>query len=266
MAETPLSPESVGEYYDQWTERYFAGFGDTFQACRPTHTADLHQYILERSGIRDGERVLDAGCGICGPSLYFASHRDLLIDAVTVSEHQVTMARERVRRAGLEGKVKVYLADFHRLDDHFPAARFDRVLFLESLSHSADTLAALRSVFRVLRAGGVVYIKDFFEKQCDCDEERRRVREVIERVNRTFVLKTPVLRRTVELLREVGFVQLSMGSVEFPNDTSVWRRFNDLHAFDVYGGNPPFPWSDWCELRFMKPISAVASHASRTME
>ena len=253
MADDDLSPRKVGQYYDDWTARYRSSFGDTFQACRPTNLADLHQYILERSGIRDGERVLDAGCGVCGPSLFFAAHRDISIDAVTVSDRQVTTACHLIAEAGLDARIRVHLADFSRLGEQFPADTFDRVLFLESLSHAADPVAPLQGVYDVLKPGGVVYIKDFFEKSFDTEEDRRRVREVIARVDRTFVLRTPQLRHTVAVLEQIGFQELSTEPVLFPNDTSVWSSFDDAHRFDIYGGGEPFQWCDWIELKFQKP-------------
>jgi cyclopropane fatty-acyl-phospholipid synthase-like methyltransferase len=253
MANEDVTPEKVGKYYDEWTERYRSSFGDTFQAYRPANSTDLHQYILERAGIRDGDRVLDAGCGICAPSIFFAAHRNVVIDAVTVSERQVETARGLVSQVGLGDKIKVHLADFHRLEDHFSEATFDRAVFLESLSHAAEPGGPLRSVFNVLKPGGVVYIKDFFEKQCDTEEERRLVHEVVERVDRTFALRTPSLQHTVDAITRIGFRQLRAEPIRFTSDNSVWRRFNDAHGFDLYGGKEARQWCDWLELTFERP-------------
>jgi sterol 24-C-methyltransferase len=255
MANEDVTPEKVGKYYDTWTERYRSSFGDTFQAYRPANGMDLHQYILERSGIRDGDRVLDAGCGICGPSMFFASHRDVVIDAVTISMRQVQTARQLVEQVGLGDKITVHLADFDRLEDRFSEATFDRVLFLESLSHAAEPAAPLRSVFNVLKPGGIVYIKDFFEKQCDSEAERRLVHEVVERVDRTFSLRTPSLQHTIDAITQIGFRQLRVEPIRFTSDGSIWRHFNDAHGFDLYGGKEPREWCDWLELKFEKPPS-----------
>ena len=254
MSNGDRSPEQIGRYYDEWTARYQECFGNTLQACRPAQSADLHQYILERAGIEDGERILDAGCGVCGPSIYFASHREISIDAVTVSRHQVRTARQLVSEAGLDEKITVHLGDFHKLRELFPASTFDRVLFLESLSHAMDPTAPLQSAYEALKPGGVVYIKDFFEKQLDTPEEQRLLRETIDRIDRTFVLKTPSLHHTVSVLTGLGFREQLIEPVGFAADNSVWIRFNDTHRFDLYGGRAPFQWCDWLELRFEKPM------------
>jgi cyclopropane fatty-acyl-phospholipid synthase-like methyltransferase len=254
MQNEDVNPEQVGFYYDEWSSRYEASFGDTFQACRPTETADLHRYILNSAGVKDGERILDAGCGICGPSIYFGAHREITIDAVTVSMAQVSTAQRLIADAGLSRQITVHLADFHKLDEIFPEATFDRVLFLESLSHATDPTGPLQSVFKVLKPGGIVYIKDFFEKHYVDLDRQRFVREIIGRVDRTFVLKTPRVEHTVEILKQVGFLEQYIGSVGFKNDIAVWAKFNQAHNFDLYDGSEPIEWCDWLDLRFQKPL------------
>lgn len=250
--EDKLTPERVGRYYDEWTPRYRASFGDTFQACRPKETDDLHRYLLESAGVVDGERILDAGCGVCGPSVYFATHRRVAIDAVTVSNEQAATARRLVADACLSDRITVHHGDFHRLDELFAPTTFDRVLFLESLSHAADPMEPLRAAFAVLKPGGTVYVKDFFEKHHDDAGERRRAQETIVRVDRAFAVKTPRLDRTLAVLQRIGFVRRHVGPVGFTNDLAVWARFNRAHDFDLYQGEP-VEWSEWLELRFEKP-------------
>ncbi len=257
MQEDALSPARVGLYYDEWTARYRASFGNTFQAGRPRETADLHRYILESALVQDGQRILDAGCGVCGPSIHFATHRQITIDAVTVSKVQVATAQQLIAEAGLSGRITVHLADFHKLHERFPEAAFDRVLFLESLSHGADPMEPLQSTFKVLKPGGVVYIKDFFEKHYDDVGKQQLVRETIARVDRAFAVKTPRLQHTVEALQQIGFVEQRVAPVGFTNDLAVWAKFNQVHNFDLFGGKEPFEWSEWLELRFQKPFAAA---------
>ena len=65
----------------------------------------------------------------------------------------------------------------------------------------------LESVLKVLKPGGVVYIKDFFEKEYADIDKRPLVQEVIARVDRTFVVKTPRVGHTVRVLEQVGFMR-----------------------------------------------------------
>src|SRR5439155_1269509 len=90
-----VEPSDVRDYYNAWTEKYIQDFGDCIQAHRPSREEDLLEYLMTRAGLRDGQRVLDAGCGVCGPARYFASHRNLDIEAITVSPVQADMPRAR---------------------------------------------------------------------------------------------------------------------------------------------------------------------------
>jgi cyclopropane fatty-acyl-phospholipid synthase-like methyltransferase len=73
-------------------------------------------YLAELAGVAPGDRILDAGCGVGGPALAIArALPDVVIDGVTFSEVQAKMARERIAAANLADRVRVHLADFHRL-------------------------------------------------------------------------------------------------------------------------------------------------------
>jgi hypothetical protein len=85
------------------------------------------------------------------------------------------------------------------------------------------------------------------------------VRQVIERVDEAFVLRTPSLEETVRVLVETGFRQEILAPVNFGMDNSVWMNFNDKHQFNLYGGSAPCQWCDWVELRFIKPVDRVGA-------
>lgn len=246
-------PDAVAQYYDVWTSKYLKHFGDTIQAHRPTRQDELHAYLMQRAGIRDGKRVLDAGCGVCGPSIYFARHRAVTIEALTISPVQAQMATERVAEAGLSNRIQVRVGDFHRLEKLYPREEFDVVYFLESLSHSPNPARALAGAFEILKPGGVVYIKDFFIRPCKTEEEQRRVMRVIANVDRLFAVKTPDAKETLAQLRATGFLPIWSEHPKFVVDNTPWQAFEREHQFDLFEGDPSFDWSEWLEMKFQKP-------------
>ena len=251
----PGEPRSVavGGYYDAWTAHYINHFGDTFQAHRPTQAAALHEYLFERIGIRGGMRVLDAGCGVCGPAVQFARRCSAKIEALTISAVQARLARERLAQEMLSERVTVREGDFHELESLYPREAFDIVYFLESLSHSPDPRAVLEGVYSVLKPGGVVYVKDFFIRKCQSADELTRVLRVIDKVDRLFAVKTADAEEMKATFREVGFLPLWIEAPRFTVDNSCWQSFEAAHAFDLFDGSPSFDWSDWWEMRFQKP-------------
>lgn len=160
--------EAVQDYWEE-TTRLYLQHGTTFQgglvrtsAAAASPVAN-NLYLASRAGIAPGDRVLDAGCGVCGPSIDIARHIErVCIDAVTLSAAQARLAREAVVRASLGDRITLNACDYHRLP--FQSARFDVVLFFESL-YSVELAQLLREMHRVLRPGGRLYAKEVFCKE-----------------------------------------------------------------------------------------------------
>jgi cyclopropane fatty-acyl-phospholipid synthase-like methyltransferase len=159
--------ESVRAYWEETTQLYLQ-YGTTFQggyvktADGPATPEANNLFLADRAGIEPGHLVLDAGCGVCGPSIDIAGHiPDVRIDAVTLSLAQAHVARDAVRAARFSDRM-VHVADYHHLP--FAGARFDTVIFFESI-YSVDLSQLFRETSRVLRPGGRVYAKEVFRQE-----------------------------------------------------------------------------------------------------
>ncbi|MFQ5966702.1 MAG: SAM-dependent methyltransferase [Acidimicrobiia bacterium] len=156
------------KFYDRWTELYLRGFGPVLQAgilrTGDPPREDPEQSVLalaERAGLRDGDRIVDAGCGVAGPAIVIAlGYPKTVTDGVTISKQQYAIAQREISAAGLTDRVRVHLADYQNLP--FGAAEFDQALFMESTCYATDLPAAYAEAFRVLRPGGRLYVKDVF--------------------------------------------------------------------------------------------------------
>jgi len=242
----------VARYYDEWHERYMAAFGDTFQSQRTTDLSELLIHIADQAELVPGMRVLDAGCGIGGPSLWLARHRGVRVAALNISAVQVAEARARVAAAGLGDRVAVTQGDFHRLEDHYEPESFDAVLFLESLVHSDHPQVVLESAHRVLKPGGVLYIKDLFQRLRIADRaERDRVSKVLANVNRHFSLNVKAQSEFLAALRGAGFALEWMREPPLQTQHDLGNAFVTANAIDIYDGSP-ITFLDWLELKARK--------------
>jgi SAM-dependent methyltransferase len=160
--------DHTARFYDRWTELFLRGFGPVFQAGtlrtgEPPHE-DPERSVLalaERAGIADGDRVLDAGCGVGGPAGIIARrYPGCRIDGVTNSGTQADIGRQRLVDADLADRVSIHLADYQELP--FPDGVFDVVVFFESTGYATDIDRMYREAGRVLEPGGRLYVKDVF--------------------------------------------------------------------------------------------------------
>jgi len=74
--------------------------------------------------------VLDIGCGWGGMALYLHKVADVDVLGITLSEHQLNIARQRAADAGVSDRVKFELVDYRQLDD-----TFDRIVSVGMFEH-----------------------------------------------------------------------------------------------------------------------------------
>lgn len=250
------TPAEVGILYDDWHVYYMEHYGDTVQAHRSKDTEIMHRYTMESAGIRDGMKILDAGCGVCGPSVYFASHKDVFIEAVTVSKRQAEDARQRVDDAGLSKKVRIHHGDFHKLEMLFGKNVFDLVLFLESYGHSYDHNKAIHSAAAVLKPGGILYLKDYFKKELSSDPGKAKLMKLgLQNMNKVYRYNTADLYFTLSVLRKLGIELITVRKPAYEWDnTKVVNAFEASLGIDLFKGNDRPEIVEPFELLFRKPL------------
>ena len=97
-------------------------------------------HIISRARIQPGHRILEIGSGWGSLALRIASTiRNTTIDTLTLSVHQQSLARERIREAGLdvdgvpyEERITVHLMDYRAMPGEWEGV-FDRVVSVEMI-------------------------------------------------------------------------------------------------------------------------------------
>lgn len=105
------------------------------------------------AGIPKGCHVLDAGCGIGGPSRYLADSYGCTVDAIDLTPEYVAVARQLNEKVGLDGKITVEVGSVTELP--YADQSFDVVLCQNVTMNVADKLAMFSEAFRVLKPGGI---------------------------------------------------------------------------------------------------------------
>jgi ubiquinone/menaquinone biosynthesis C-methylase UbiE len=176
--QTPaFTSAEVRHYYDRNT-RSFLEYGDG-GSTGSIHRAVWAPGVLDRAGaFRYVEEqiaavaseclpsslpvhVVDLGCGVAASLCYLASRLPVATaTGVTLSGIQAALARERIERAGLAGRVNCLEGDFAALPAAIASA--DLVFAIESFVHGSDPRAFLVEAARILRPDGLLIVCDDF--------------------------------------------------------------------------------------------------------
>lgn len=226
-------------YYDETHSLYVEHLGYTCQAGvvgglhrDPYRSTVLH--ALAESGVGDGTRILDAGCGAGGPCVYMGQTlREATIVAVTISGVQARCAHELVAREELANRIDVMVADYHRLP--IVGARFDATFFFESTGYSDDLKRLFAEAFRVTKAGGLLYIKDVFCKTRMTDHQRAQLAQF----NAIYAQTTRTADECADAVRATGFQDVETKVLPEATtklfDAAMWERRGETTVLSSFG-------------------------------
>jgi len=108
--------------------------------------------LLQLSGIRAADRVLDIGAGLAGAARMLAYSPGCRVDCVELSPDYCTGAKLLNRLTGLDDRIDVHKAS--ALDLPFPDDTFDAVWMQNVGMNIADKRRLYAEVCRVLKRGG----------------------------------------------------------------------------------------------------------------
>lgn len=132
----------------------------------------MNRLMAQAVGVTNGDRVLDAGCGVGGTSMWLAEALDAEVVGITPVQGQVERANRYATERQLETKVSFLKDDYHSTS--FDDASFDVVWAQESLCHSHDKEVFSKEMSRVLKPGGRLVIAEYlrFTRPLDPKNER----------------------------------------------------------------------------------------------
>jgi tocopherol O-methyltransferase len=162
-AERPLV-ERIRAYYDEtWGDyrwlwlspRDYAihfGYWDTRTRTHAESLLNMNRALADRIGVRPGQRVLDAGCGVGGSAVWLALTRDVAVAGVTLVASQVARAQRHAETSHVAERVSFEQQDYTHTT--FPDGSFDVVWALESVCHAPDKQLFVKEARRLLKPGG----------------------------------------------------------------------------------------------------------------
>lgn len=171
MSSPTLNEIEIIDYYDHCQVDYALVWQLNEALCMhygyweddtPHHRAalqNMNRKVAEAAGIQQGMHVLDAGCGVGGPSIFLGS-LGCTVEGITLSEQQVKTCTNNASKSGVSDRVHFSRQNY--LDTLFPDASFDVVWAIESVCYAWDKADFTKEAFRLLKPGGRLVVADFF--------------------------------------------------------------------------------------------------------
>ena len=78
-----------------------------------------YQKLINLIKPRNGDKVLEIGCGWGGFAEYLGKKYDVKLDCITISKKQYEYAKERIHKCGLNEKVNIQIKDYRDLKDKY---------------------------------------------------------------------------------------------------------------------------------------------------
>ena len=120
--------------------------------------AQLNKYhaIIDKARLQTGDHLLEIGCGWGGFAIEAVRKTGCRVTGITISREQYKLARQRVREAGLQDRIRILLRDYRKMK-----GRFDKIVsieMLEAVGHE-NFGTFFRQMDRLLAPDGIAVIQ-----------------------------------------------------------------------------------------------------------
>lgn len=161
-------------YRDLWGIHIHHGYWQNGSETKEKAQEQLIDYLATSAGLKEGQRVLDVGCGIGGSSVYLAKKFNAKVKGITISPVQVRMATDYAKLQNADAEFLLMDADNLAFD-----SKFDVVWSIEAISHFDQRENFFASVANLLPKGGRLVLMDWFKTPTLTQEQEQDYLEPI---------------------------------------------------------------------------------------
>lgn len=167
--------KSIVSYYDATQLDYkFLWFGKKNRSVHfgyydhevKTHhesLLNLNKVMAQKSGVKNGDVILDAGCGQGGSAVWLAQNYHVQVTGITLVPHQVKKAQKNARKSKVQNRVLFFEQDYTRTT--FPNESFSLIWACESMCHAEHKINFYKEAYRLLKPGGRLIVADYFRNK-----------------------------------------------------------------------------------------------------
>jgi len=145
------------EFFALWLDKlmnyscaYFRDPGNDLDTAQ----RDKLELICRKLRLREGEKVLDIGCGWGGFLFYAAEKYGVFAQGITLSRNQYEYVKEKIKEKELEGKVSVEYRDYRELHSW---ETYDKIVSIGMFEHVGKEMLEeyFQRAYKLLKPGGL---------------------------------------------------------------------------------------------------------------
>ena len=183
------------------------GYWDENVRSFPASLLRMNEVMAAKAGITSGDKVLDAGCGVGGSSIYLASTFGCKVTGITLSERQRQNASDNARKNNVTAQVNFEVMDY--CNTSFASESFDVVWGCESICYADNKEKFIEEAFRLLKPGGRLVVADGFVTKYE-NNDNPVIRQWLDGWQVNY-LETP--ERFRDYMQETGFDDIAYADI-----------------------------------------------------
>lgn len=166
-------------------------------------------HVCRKLNLQAGERYLDIGSGWGALLLWAAEHYGVDATGITLSRNQHAYVQALIDKKGLNGRARVELLDYRKLD---PARSFDKISSVGMLEHvgQANMPTYFSTVYSLLAPGGLVMNHGITSGHIDQRQLGNGMGDFIEK----YIFPGGELLHVTDVLRDLAASGLEMVDTE----------------------------------------------------
>ena len=179
------------------------------------------QELINLSKIKNGNKILEIGCGWGGFSEYLAKNYDVNVDCITISKNQYEFTKKRIFESGLNNKVQVKFLDYRDLND-----KYDNIVSIEMIEAVGEKYLDqyFRTIKRSLKTNGTAAIQGIVIHD-DLFQRYRNSEDFIQKyIFPGGFLPSINLMKFLIKKNEMDFLKINYYSDDYAKTLKAWKK------------------------------------------
>lgn len=167
--------KNISEYFDTCEDGYIdywdlnksmlmsLGFWNKGTKNLREALSNQNQEMAELAQIKKTDKVLDAGCGVGGSSVFLAKNHGCQMTAITIVNNQVNKVLKNAENHNVSNLIDCQEIDY--CNTSFPDESFDVVWGIESICYAKSKKSFIEEAYRILKPGGRIIISEIIAEK-----------------------------------------------------------------------------------------------------